>query len=219
MNETYPITAGHRRAHLLMLLGIGLFHMTCYILVNRVTNWASLPIHDYSLAIDGWIPYLGWTWTFYYPAYIFVFIGGGLIVWKLPHRQFHRAVLTYIGMIVTGALLELLFASASPWPSQMVGIQRHVHKMKYMDLYACLPSMHVALTVLPTCLSFSIFGSRLFRAFLVIQAAIITISTLTFKEHVFLDAITGVLLAFVFYAVWRYGRRKDYFTEGQVRGS
>ena len=77
MNEPRPITAGHRLAHLLMILGTGLFHMTCYILVNRVTIWASLPIHDYSLAIDHWIPYLGWTGTFYYLAFVFVAIGGG----------------------------------------------------------------------------------------------------------------------------------------------
>jgi hypothetical protein len=84
-----------------------------------------------------------------------------------------------------------------------------------LDLYACLPSMHVALTIFPTCLSFSVFRSRLIRTILVILTVLITISTLTFKEHVFLDAVTGILLALVFYAVWRSdGRRKQTIVEG-----
>jgi hypothetical protein len=215
MDEMRPKTGGHRLAHLLMLLGTGLFHIACYTLVNRVTRWASLPIHDYSLVVDHWIPYIGWTWTFYYLGNIYVIIYGGLIVWKLPHRQFHRAVHTYLAMILIGALFELLCASASPWPSQMVSVQQHVHEAMSLDLYACLPSMHVALTIFPTCLSFSVFRSRLIRTILVILTVLITISTLTFKEHVFLDAVAGILLALVFYAVWRSdGRRKQTIVEG-----
>lgn len=219
MGELQPNAAGHRLGHLLILLGTGVFHIACYNLVNRVTRWTSLPIHDYSLAIDRWIPYMGWTWLFYYAGDIYILLVAGMIIWKLPHRQLHRAVYTYLVMILAGAVLEIVFASASPWPSQMIPLQRRLHAAFSLDLYACLPSMHVALTVFPTCLSFSVIRSRLLRTFLVILAALITISTLTFKEHVFLDAITGILLALIFYAVWRFGRRKETVTEGQVRGS
>jgi hypothetical protein len=219
MDETRPKTAGHRLMHLAMILGTGFFHIICYAFVNKVTRWASLPIHDYSLFIDMWIPYMGWTWMFYYLGNFYILIGGGWIVWRLPDRKFHRAVYTYLAMILTGAVLEVVFAAASPWPPEMISLQRHMHGWLALDLYACLPSMHVALTVFPTCLSFSVFRSRLPRAFLVILAALITISTLTFKEHVFLDAAAGILLALVFYAVWRSGGRRENISEGRAHGS
>lgn len=219
MDETRPKTAGHRLTHLAMILGTGVFHVICYGSVNKITRWASLPIHDYSIFIDRWIPYMGWTWMFYYLGNFYILIGGGWIVWRLPDRKFHRAVYAYLAMILTGAVLEVVFAAASPWPAEMISLQRRMHGLLALDLYACLPSMHVALTVFPTCLSFSVLCSRLPRAFLVILAGLVTISTLTFKEHVFLDAVAGILLALVFYVVWRSGVRSGNISEGRAHGS
>ncbi len=202
------MSGGHRLTHLAMILGAAVFHLICYTAVNWITRRASLPIHDYSSFIDAWIPYLGWTALFYYLGHIYILFVAGWIVLRLPDRQFHRAVLTYLGMILTGAVLEVVFASASPWPADMIPLQDRLHKALALDLYACMPSMHVALSVFPTCLSFSVVRSRLARAFLIVLATLITISTLTFKEHVFWDAIAGIVLALVFFVVWRSGDRK-----------
>lgn len=211
MDENRPTTAGHRLAHLGMILGTGVFHITCYKFVNQVTRWASLPIRDFSLVIDRWIPYLGWTWPFYYLGNVYILLGGGVIVWKLPDKKFHRAVGVYLAMILTGAVLQIVLASASPWPPQMIPLQRHLHSSMSLDLYACMPSMHVALTVFTTCLSFSVFRARLIRAILVLLAGLITISTLTFKEHVVLDAVAGILFAALVYGFWLSdgGRKAD----------
>jgi hypothetical protein len=219
LSKSQPNAAGHRLGHLLILLGTGLFHLVCYSLVNRVTRWASLPIHDYSLAIDHHIPYLGWSSLFYYGGYIYIFLVAGIIIWRLPNRQFYRAVSTYLAMILTGALLEIIFASASPWPLRMIPLQRRMHAVLSLDFYACLPSMHVALAVLPTCLSFSVVRSWPLRTLLIILATLITISTVTFREHVFLDAISGILLGLVFFAIWKFGRRKAKVIRGATDAS
>jgi hypothetical protein len=219
MSEARPRISGHRFGHFLMLLGTAILHISCFKGVNFLTRAALLPIHDYHIFIDDWIPYLGWTGIFYYLGNIYVLFGAGSIVWGLPDKKFHRAIYVYTAMILTGAFLELIFVSVSPWPAKIIALQETFHKALPQDLYAALPSMHVVLTVFPTGLAFSVVRSRWLRSGLVILAALITISTLTFKEHVFLDAITGILLALVFCAVWRFGCRKENFTKGQVRVS
>jgi len=209
MDDAPPEPAGHRLGHLAIILGTGAFHLVCYTSVNWVTRRAAVPIHDYSSFIDAWIPYLGWTALFYYLGHFYILGVAGWIVWRLPDRKFHRAVFTYLAMILTGAVLEVVFASASPWPAAMIPLQRRLHRALALDLYACMPSMHVALTVFPTCVAFSVFRSKLVRAVLVTLAALITISTLTFKEHVFWDVVAGIVLALAFYAIWRSGGRQE----------
>ena len=219
MDDLRPQSGGHRLVHLAMIVGTGVFHLFCYTSVNWFTRRASLPIHDYSSFIDIWIPYLGWTGLIYYLGHFYILCVAGWIVWRLPDRKFHRAVLTYLAMILTGAVLEVIFASASPWPAGMIPLQRRMHRVLALDLYACMPSMHVALTVFPTCLSFSVLRSRLARAFLIFLATLITISTLTFKEHVFWDAVAGVALALAFYAAWRSGGRREDVPRGEAHAS
>ncbi len=203
-----------------MILGVALFHIACYRLVNALTQWAPLTIHDYSIFIDAWIPYWGWTACFYYLGDLYVLLGAFLIVWKLPHRMFHRAVAAYVLMILTGAGLEYVFAAASPCPTRMIALQQTVHRMLWLHPFACLPSMHVALTVFPTCLAFSVWPSRPVRSGLVLMTVLISLSTLTLKEHVAWDVVAGVVLALAFYAVWsRTGIRMERVPRGAAHGA
>lgn len=102
----------------------------------------------------------------------------------------------------------------------MVALQQIVHRMLRLDRYACLPSMHVALTVFPTCLAFSVCPSRLVQSGLVLMTVLISLSTLTFKEHVALDVVAGVVLALAFYAVWsRTGIRMKRVPRGAAHGA
>ena len=200
-------TRATARARALAILGIVLLHMTCYYVVNSTNSHRpAAAFVDLTLASDRWIPYLGWTWVIYYLGDVYIVMWGAVVFWRIPRRGFVRAVEAYSGMIVVGAILQLLVPARAPWPVAPVAVQQWVHDLISMQPYACLPSMHVALTVLPAGISVSVFKSPLLRATSVALAAMITVSTLTLKEHFVLDAVAGLVLGLAVYAFWRGGR-------------
>jgi membrane-associated phospholipid phosphatase len=62
--------------------------------------------------------------------------------------------------------------------------------------------MHVALAVLPACVSITVFHSRWFRLVTVVLVSAIILSTLTLKKHYVLDAVAGLLLGTVSFVAW-----------------
>jgi membrane-associated phospholipid phosphatase len=158
---------------------------------------------DLALPIDGQIPYVAWTWVIYYFGDLYILFWGSYVVWKLPSRQFSRAVVAYTVMILVGAAIHLAFPGRSPWPEEGAAVQHWFHEQITYDRNVCLPSMHVALTLLPTCMTFHLFRSRGVRIVVSIAALLISASTVTLKEHFVLDVIAGTVLALVVYAVWR----------------
>jgi len=173
-------------------------------MVNLINSFRpSAAFYDFYTIVDSQIPYIGWTLIFYYFGEIFASVWASIIVLKLPDTKFYRAIYAYTGMIITGALLQIAFPGEAPWPNDLVSAQQFVHNLISMRPYACLPSMHVALAVLPACILYSVFKSVWIRLFSTVFVILITISTLTVKEHFFLDTLTGLILGLVFYGFWR----------------
>jgi hypothetical protein len=193
---------------LLIVLGIVLLHGGVYYTVNALNSLrpSSVIVNLYTI-VDSWIPFVGWTWTIYYFGDVYITVWALIIVWRLSEREFGKAVYSYIGMIIAGALIQLVVPGKAPWPNHLSGAQAYIHDLISMKPYACLPSMHVALTVLPACLLFTAFRSSWVRAISTVMAVLIIITTLTMKEHFFLDALTGVLFGLVFFGVWRLSLR------------
>jgi ribonuclease HII len=131
----------------------------------------------------------------YYVGDLYILFWGAIVVWKMPHREFTRAIPVYGAMIIIGALMHIVFPGRSPWPENGAFVQRWFHEQITFDPYVCLPSMHVALTVLPACMTFDVLSSRSVRIVSTVLAALITVSTITLKEHYALDAVAGTLLA------------------------
>ncbi|MFQ6037701.1 MAG: phosphatase PAP2 family protein [Candidatus Aminicenantales bacterium] len=191
-----------RRAFLILMIVV--LHLLCYGAVNRINSTRPEEAFvDWSTSMDAWIPYLPWTWVFYYLGDLYILGVGAVVVWVLPRRKFYRAFYAYGGMVIAGAALQLLFPGQAPWPEEMSHVQAGVHSFISMKPYACLPSMHVALTGLPAMMLFSITKSATLRTLSTGAALLITVSVVTMKEHYVLDAVTGVLLAVMFYALWR----------------
>ncbi len=191
-----------------IILGMVLLHASAYYTVNALNSLrpSSVLINLYTV-VDSWVPFVGWTWTIYYFGDVYITVWAFVIVWRLSEREFGKALYSYIGMIFAGALIQLVVPGKAPWPNHLSGAQVYVHNLISMKPYACLPSMHVALTVLPACLLFTVFRSTWIRAISTVTAVLIIITTLTMKEHFFLDALTGVLLGLVFFGIWRSSLR------------
>lgn len=150
----------------------------------------------------------------YYAADVYIIFGAAAILWKLDDERFVHALLAFGGMIISGGALQLLFPAQAPWPAPLSAPQQVVHSFSLP--FACLPSMHVALTTLPTCIGLTVWRSRLLKTSLVSMTLLVMLSTVTMKEHFFLDAIAGLMLAIFFYSSWRghfAGLWKNFFRD------
>jgi len=198
-----------RNILLLLIIGVAVSHILCWIMVNEINR--RLPpsqLNNLSTIFDNWIPYLGWTFIPYYLGNFYMSFWAFFIVWKLPDKKLLRAVYTYSAMILTGALLEIAVPAHSPYPADMNSIQQLIHEKSYSGPYACFPSMHVALTVLPALILFSVITSKWIRLLSTVLAVLIVASTLTLKEHFFIDTLAGVIFSFMFYGFWRLDFKK-----------
>jgi membrane-associated phospholipid phosphatase len=185
-------------------------HIALYYLVNFVN--AGRPaesLFDFQTGIDGWIPFIPSSSVVYYTGDAYILFFGAYILSKLPAPSFPRAIAAYAGMIVAGAAIQLTLPARAPWPADPAPMQAWMHDAIALRAYACLPSMHVALSVLPAALSLHVLERPLARWTSVVLAGLITLSTLTLKEHYFLDAATGVLLGLCAYAWWRAAARGE----------
>jgi hypothetical protein len=189
---------------LAMILGVVAVHGLCYQFVNLLNSQRPLSaFFNFHTVVDDWIPYIPWTLVFYYLGDIYILFFAPVIVWKLSETKFVRAVYVFTAMIISGALIQLALPCQAPWPNHLSGVQAFVHNSAFLRPYACLPSMHVALTVLPTCLLFWAIKSNWIRGLSTLMAVLITASIATTKEHFFLDAVTGAIFAFFFFLLWR----------------
>lgn len=199
----------HRNIRLLLIIRVAVLHIFCWIMVNEINR--RLPpsqLNNLSTIFDNWIPYLGWTFILYYLGNFYISLWAFFIVWKLTDKRLLRAVYTYTVMILTGALLEIVIPAHSPYPNDMNSIQQFIHEKSYSGPYACFPSMHVTLTVLPALILFSVIKSKWIRFLSTLMAVLIVASTLTLKEHFFIDTLAGVVFAFIFYGFWRLDFKK-----------
>lgn len=198
-------SAAHR---LVAVAGVALLHLLAYLAVTRVN--AARPAHalwNLSTVIDDAIPHLPHTWPLYWLVYPFVPIVGGIALLRMPDASFHRAVVASAGMLLAGAAIQLLIPAHAPWPASPAPMQRLYHASGLVLPYANLPSMHVAFATLTALLFSSTTPSPAARGAAGTAALAITIGTLTLKEHFVLDAVAGVLLAFVTWSWWRQPSR------------
>lgn len=159
-------------------------------------------LNDLKLAVDEWIPYLGWTWPIYYSAHFFITIGGSLIIWRLERKNFIRIIVLIGVMITTAGMIQLILPAQSPLPGSMNSVHRWVHSHLLNDPYVCFPSLHVALTALPAFVGMKYFKGFGFRSALCLVVLLISISTVTLKEHYVADTIAGGLYALIFFAFY-----------------
>lgn len=182
----------------------GLVHLGVYVLVTRVN--AARPagaLVDLASPLDARFPYWGWTWPFFWLAYPYILLGGAAILWRLPWRAFARGVVAFGASAVVGGAIQLALPARSPWPDAPYAVQRMSHAWALNLPYASLPSMHVAFTVLVAYLGVATVRSRWAKAGLTVGAILISLSTVTLKEHFVLDVPTGALLGLAAGWWWR----------------
>jgi membrane-associated phospholipid phosphatase len=156
--------------------------------------------------LDSFIPYWPWTWPIYYFGFFYPLVWAVVVVWRLSWAAFTRTIVVFTVMITTGALLRLIVPTHAPWPEMEVmgSVQQTVKALIETEPLACLPSMHVAIAFLPAFMSIFIFRSLVAKYVSVGLAVLISVSTMTAKEHWILDVFAGLMLAICFFVWWYY---------------
>lgn len=194
---------GRRAPRLAVLAGLGLLHLAAYLIVTRATSIRpAAALWHFALPLDASIPHLPWTWPLYWIAYPFIAIGGGVALLRLDPDRFRWAAAAIAVMTVVGAAIQLALPARAPWPAHPAPAQRMFHSSAIVLPYATLPSMHVAYTVLVAGLVRSVSRAAVVRSLTLVVPVLVALATLTLKEHVVLDAVTGALLGGLTLAWW-----------------
>lgn len=196
----------HRdRRQLALLVGIASLHLGVYAIVNRLSAQPPLGRYwDFGTVADTWVPYIPLSSIVYYLGDVYIVLVGGAVLWRLGH-SLPRAVWAYALMILTAGAIQVLLPGRAPWPDEQFVLHRIVHRALHLQSYAVFPSMHVALSVLPAGIAVSTMGRGPWRSACVTGAVLVSISTVTAREHTVLDALAGATLGVLFWWYWRAG--------------
>lgn len=160
--------------------------------------------HHYSLAIplDEWFPFLPWTVTIYLGCYLF-WIANYILATRYDRRDMTRFVASDLSGKAVCFLLFLLLPSTIDRP-EIVGsgifndLMRLVYTVDAAD--NLFPSIHCFVSWLCWIgVRKNEAIPRWYRHFSLVFALAVCVSTLTTKQHVFVDTIAGVALAEVCY--------------------
>lgn len=145
--------------------------------------------------IDHWVPLLPWTFVIYLSDYILAI----MIIFSLRSLdQFNSLARTAFTVLVVSGLFFSFFPTCYPRPTYPDGqfflIEWLMNLVKYGDTpNNCFPSMHVAITAV-CAYSIRHRGRSLHFAYWV-WSILIFISTLTTKQHYFVDILGGLGVA------------------------
>jgi membrane-associated phospholipid phosphatase len=107
-------------------------------------------------------------------------------------------------MILAGGIIQLILPAKSPLPEHMNSVHLWIHNNLVNDPFVCFPSMHVSLATLPTLLLLDRIKEFNSKLLLFIVLILISLSTITLKEHYFVDMIAGFAMGYLFYKLFKF---------------
>jgi hypothetical protein len=192
----------------LVIGGVALLHVLVYFAVTRLTLLRPTSAFiDPRLTLDDRIPHLPWSWPAYWLPYVLVPVAAGASIARLGPRPFWRLAVAWSGMIVIGGMIQVAWPAVAPWPAVPALTQRIYHDSSLILPYATLPSMHVAHVAMTALVAGTVFPSSIVQGAGVLLVLVAAAATLTLKEHLLLDAISGMALALATWHWWRRGMR------------
>jgi len=165
----------------------------------------TLPLFDWEKSI----PFLPGTVIFYLLAYLQVI----LVFYLADKPDLKKIFRGMLGLIIFHGLFFFFYPTAYPRPSlpldtsvlSRLGYQLIIFFDKSGN---CFPSLHVALSLFSS-LALGKKSLSLKITFFIITALAVA-STLTLKQHYFVDILGGLATAIIFYGIFIYEpRRKD----------
>ena len=169
--------------------------LVMYMLPNHLHFYK--PHYIYMFDIEHIIPFIDWTIFIYMSDYIFV----ALVFYLLKDKQnMNRIFYSQLMLLFVAMIIFFIYPTAYPRPTVEYNgfIGSFVKFLHTLDTSsnAC-PSMHVAVTFVA---AFGFIKEQQKKLFIFIPWAIlISLSTLTVKQHYILDIVLGLAIAIIAY--------------------
>jgi membrane-associated phospholipid phosphatase len=195
MQTIRSVTARYVIILLLCYAGwIALYYLTAWI--GELRGAAFSP----ALALDGVIPFI--------PSYLYIYLFCYVIVLAIPLMSrdpafLNRAYLAFIWTNLFAFVFFAVFPSQGPPRHPPAGSSEALLQLLYQadSRWNALPSLHVANPWLVALFAVREKGVSAWSALLFLLALGISVSTLFIKQHYLLDVVSGMVLAFVAFAV------------------
>ena len=165
-------------------------------------------------AVDSAMPFLPWTVWIYFTEYVFFLVAYfGLKSYEMRTRYF----LAYMAILLVSVVVFMIFPVTFPradYPVTGNSISDHalIFLRTYMDSPAnCLPSLHVSSCYISALCFWR--ESKVKTWVYVLWSSAVAISTMTAKQHYFIDVWTALLLTV--FSFWVF----FYFVELRPAGS
>ncbi len=181
--------------------------------MNPIFNPAYLPL----LPIDSRIPFVSWSFLIYLSDYLFFIL---ILFLIKDYEKLYSFVRCAFSTLFICGFFFIFFPTTYPRPeypeSTNILVSFAMNLIRSADTpNNCFPSMHVAMT------SLGIWVMRnekktIFSLFL-IWGVLIILSTLSTKQHYFVDVISGIaVMALVVFLDWLFFIRKNYQVFGKI---
>ncbi len=155
--------------------------------------------------VDGWMPFTPWTVWIYFTEYLFFLLAYfGLKNYENVTRYFYSYMAILLFSILVFILYPVTFPRGDyPVAGLTLSEQALTFLRTYMDNPAnCLPSLHVSSCYISSLCFWR--ESRTKAILLTIWSTFVAVSTMTTKQHYFVDVWTAILLTAVVYWFFFY---------------
>lgn len=161
--------------------------------------------------IDDAIPFNAWFIIPYYAWYLLIFIVPYYAYLK-DKNKFYKYIICYVVITLVANVVFIAYPSMVVRPDfKTTGILTFLTNFIYwIDNPAtnCLPSLHCAISMLFVLIVCTMKNTNTkFKIFIFIMSVLIMFSTLFTKQHVFLDLVTGDILALIVYIIFMNNKK------------
>lgn len=175
-------------------LGILAF-ILLYLLPNHIRLFA--PMYLPMFEFENNIPFIDWTIWIYLSDYLFVAVVFTLLK---ERKNMNQIFYSQMLLLVVSMIIFFLLPTTFPRPTvEYTGLTGSLVKLLHsLDTPGnAFPSVHVGFSFLA---SFGFLREQKNKCwFFMLWAILISLSTLTIKQHYVLDAVSGFLMAIIFY--------------------
>ncbi len=174
---------------------LSLYYITNYVAYIRNVEraWITVPVIDFR------IPFLDFFVWPYISAYFLNTFGVFLITKDLGYETFKKITVAYFMnlfvLVCFYFMLPMKAIRVGIDPGSSIGSLMVFLLHKAMFPYNTFPSAHVSYSFLTALVAYSVRYK--YRMVIFIDSSLIIFSTLFIKEHVLLDVVVGVILAFI----------------------
>ena len=194
-----------KKYRILAILALISFFIIFYLGANHFSVFPvhTPPLYDWEKSI----PFLPWTVFFYLLAYIQVIFA----IYLVDEQNLKKTLRGILGLIAFHGLFFFFYPTSyprPPFPADMSPLSNLGYSLIiFLDNpNNCFPSLHVAVSLLSALIIWK--KSLMIRITSLIVTILTIVSTLTLKQHFFVDIIGGAITAVIFYLIFIYGPRR-----------